>query len=251
MRAAKKEIERSRIINTVNDTENAIQTNTEANTEEITASVDFSYYKNRIDESIKEYEIINDVNIREIKKTEWNAVLIYIYNHVFKLSKKQNNMKYRYSPYNDSVLMNALCDYYIYLCYTYNKPINIMGFNHMLNLSDNYLYRYSNKDSYIYIDIDNNNKVIQYNQLNKYRNVYNTHTIVKISNDTMSTIRQKLVYNSERSLQDMALDGSVMALAVGKIVHGWEEGKKAQVQADILEKKYALPSDLIDKYSDN
>ena len=114
MRSDISEIEKTSLLDTGLDTENAIQTATEADTEEITTSVDFSYYKNRIDESIKEYEIINDVNIREIKKTEWNAVLIYIYNHVFKLSKKQNNMKYRYSPYNDSVLMNALCDYYIF-----------------------------------------------------------------------------------------------------------------------------------------
>ena len=219
------------------------------------AETDFNYYKNRIDGAIAQYEIENGVSVKEIKKTEWNAVLIYIYQNVFKLDRKQNIQKYKYKPYNDSELMLLLCDYYIYLCYLYNKPINIMGYNHMLNLSDMYLNRYS-KDKYntnntdIYIDIDNNNKYINSNSIELYKSIYNNHNIIRMPNDTMLTIKKKLVYNSERAIEDMALDGSVMALAVGKIKHGWIESAKEKIQVEMLE-NYRLPSDLIDKYSDN
>ena len=210
--------------------------------------IDYNYYKNRIQTVLESYEIENNCSLKDIKKTEWNAVLILIYQNVFKLSKSENIQKYKYKPYNDNELMLMLCDLYIYLCYLYNKPVNITGFNHMLNLSDQYLYRYDNKESYIYIDIDRNNHYIKNSELQSYRLIYPNNTIVRMLNHTLSTIKQKLVYNSERSLQDMALDGSVMALAIGKIVHGWEEGKRAQIQAESME-KYVLPSDLIEKYS--
>ena len=49
MKDAIKDDKKTRLLDTAIDTENAIETFTEANTEELTASEDFSYYKNRID----------------------------------------------------------------------------------------------------------------------------------------------------------------------------------------------------------
>ena len=44
-----------------------------------TAAGSFEYWKNRINEAISNYEIDNNVSVHEIKKVQWNAVLIYIY----------------------------------------------------------------------------------------------------------------------------------------------------------------------------
>ena len=61
--------------------------------------------------------------------------------------------------------------------------------------------------------------------------------MLKISNNAYSGIAEKLSAAREHTLADLALDGSVMSLAIGKIEYGWIEGKDKQLQADLLQQR--------------
>lgn len=203
------------------------------------AAGSFEYWKNRIDETISNYEIDNNVSVHEIKKVQWNAVLIYIYNHVFKkAADPHNNSRKSIIKYSDIQFLNSLCDYYIYICLSNNKDVSVNGFSYMTGIPLSTLGKWKNGNSrsVIYIDSDTDT-VIENNIINRYRVAYPDHNIVEISNNDYSNISKKLYQAREHTLADLALDGSVMSLAIGKIEYGWIEGKDKQLQADLLQQR--------------
>lgn len=203
------------------------------------AGEDFEYWKNRINECISSYEIDNGVSVRDIKKVQWNAVLIYIYNHVFKrAADPKTNSRKSIIKYSDIQFLNSLCDYYIYICLSNNKDVSVNGFSYMTGIPLSTLgkWKNSNTRNTIYIDSDTDT-VIENNIVNRYRIAYPEHNIVEISNNDYSNISKKLYQAREHTLADLALDGSVMSLALGKIEYGWIEGKDKQLQADLLQQR--------------
>ena len=74
MRDAIKDDIKTRLLDTAIDPENTIETNTEADTEEI-QTIDNNYLINAIDSCIKDYEIENSVDITSIKQLQFNHVL--------------------------------------------------------------------------------------------------------------------------------------------------------------------------------
>ena len=83
-------------------------------------------------------------------QNQWSGALIYIYNHLFKNTSilRDKTPLDNYNIYNnkpginnsncnryDLNTVNALCDYYCYLCTVYDKEISIMGFHRLTGIS--------------------------------------------------------------------------------------------------------------------
>lgn len=98
------------------------------------------------------YDFINDPDrhiddMRKESQSIWNAALIYIYNTVFKGTDKLK-LKSQLLNYNNNRnglnnsncnaynydLVNSICDYYIALCYEYDKEISILGFSKLTGI---------------------------------------------------------------------------------------------------------------------
>lgn len=209
---------------------------------------DINYYINRIQDAITDYsEEHNKEDIYKLSKTRWNAVLIYIYNKVFKpiVIKRETSI----IPYKDINLLNQLADYYIFLCNEYNKDVSLNGYCKMIGLSSVTIHRWNNKRdrSRQYIDIDHNNYVIAEEELKTYRLTYPAARLVELPNTLHGNLKQKLLAEREQSLKSITLDGSIPALALGKIEYAWIEGGLQQKQAEMLD-NYTAPTALLDSY---
>lgn len=86
-------------------------------------------------------------NIKDLKaesQSVWNAALIYIKRNVFKDRSKlkdksnininNNNIVSNFNRYN-YILVNNICDYYIYLCLMYDKEVSQLGFSNLTGIS--------------------------------------------------------------------------------------------------------------------
>ena len=108
--------------------------------EDITIDV----YENDIDLYLHQFQIEQDIkDLRDIPQTVWTAALIYIQRHVFndRVKLKQHNNIYinnTITPTNCNAynydLLNEICDYYIYICYLYDKECSIYGFSKLVNI---------------------------------------------------------------------------------------------------------------------
>ena len=212
-----------------------------------------SYYINAIDTALENYRLENNIkDFKEIKKPEWTAVLIYIYNQVFKPLRTGQGIKKSKLLFTDEKTINKLCDYYIYMCLKYNKPVSIIGYSYLTGISYSTIEKYSNNPKYVntkyYIDVnDSSNSIYTQSEIEKYKKIYPNADVIELPKTISITISQKLRQASEEALTDLALDGSVMALAVGKIKHGWIEGGLQQKQAELLD-NFTSPAELLDNY---
>lgn len=124
----------------------------------------------------------NIENMAEQSQSVWNAALMYIKRHVFnnpsilKTSKpldgyNNNNYNNQYKNLNnsncnryDTDKVNAICDYYIYLCCMYDKEVSVVGFNNLTGIDDNTIYAWGNDER----TLSKSGKEI-YKKLVKYR----------------------------------------------------------------------------------
>ena len=101
-------------------------------------------------------------DMRTATQSEWKAALIYINRHVFndksilKTSTplngySNNNYNNQYSNLNNSNcnrynidLINSICDYYIYICYMYDKSISIMDFSRLTGINQDTIHDWGN-----------------------------------------------------------------------------------------------------------
>lgn len=95
-------------------------------------------------------------------QSRWNAAMMYIRRHVFsdnsilKMSKplegyinnnyndNRNNVNYSNCNAYDIDKVNIVCDYYIYLCYMYDKEISIMGFSKLTGINQDTIHDWGN-----------------------------------------------------------------------------------------------------------
>ena len=214
---------------------NALEVNTEALT-----AFDEKTIRNAINTAIENYKLEYDTDIYSLTQIQWNHTLEYIYNNAL--------MPYRIDYRNTELLYN-IAKLYLSTCRLYNKSSSVYGLSLITNIPYSVLVNTKSSKYNIYIDTDNN-IVIDNNRIAFYR--YNNPNIhcIEIPNNTFSEVAKMVLQDRQHALADKAENGSVMSLALGKIEYGWEEGKRAQLQAEQME-NYRLPSDLIDKYSDN
>lgn len=108
-------------------------------------------YTDRIQESISNYCIDHDIDIKDIytfDQQRWNSVLLYIYRQVFKPCKNDGIVR-RYNEksnidYSNRELINNICDIYISMCYEYSKEVSVMGFSKMTGITLDTLYQWVN-----------------------------------------------------------------------------------------------------------
>ena len=99
--------------------------------------------------------------IEDMKKesqSTWEAALIYIQRHVFSDKRvlktstplagyNNNDYNNKYSNLNNSNcnryninIVNNICDYYIYMCYMYNKSISIQSFSRLTGINQDTIF---------------------------------------------------------------------------------------------------------------
>ncbi len=108
-------------------------------------------YTDRIQESISNYCIDHDVDIKDIytfDQQRWNSVLLYIYSQVFKPHKNDGIVR-RYNEksnidYSNRELIDNVCDIYINLCYEFSKEVSIMGFNKLTGIDEETINNWAN-----------------------------------------------------------------------------------------------------------
>lgn len=145
-------------------------------------------------------------NIPDLSKdsqNRWNALLMYLYQAVFK------NRKYTYQNPKTRIyiidICNIYCDLYIYLCNTYNKIINIYGYTMLLGIDDNTIYDWKNKNNC----------------------TYNEQAVGAVSCKP-ADIYKKLVISNEQSLSDALSSGRapVGIIAILNKKHGWSDNRQ-------------------------
>lgn len=139
-------------------------------------------------------------DLTKASQSVWNAALMYVHRHVFKnreyfrSKEKINDICITSSTFNlyNYNLVNDICDYYIYLCMTYEKEISILGFSNLTGIPDSTIYDWG------------------YNQRELSR--------------TGSEICKKLQKYNEESLENKLASGKANPVGVIAILnrrHGW------------------------------
>lgn len=121
-------------------------------------------FENDIDLYFKEFcEKEKIENMSEAPQSIFYAALIYVYNHTFKGTNRlklkgklqgynNNNYNNQYSNINNSncnsynyKYLNYIADYYIYVCYKYNKICTISGYCKLTGINETVVYDWANE----------------------------------------------------------------------------------------------------------
>lgn len=218
------------------------QESTEAQAENITASVDKTYLKNRIEDCISQYEIENDLSINDINQLQYNHVLIYIYENVIKELK---------IDIRDIFALDILADILIEVSFKLNKSISLYSFSLFTGIPYTTIRNtiYNNSRCNIYYD-KTYNKVIDNSAIGLYRMHHKESVIIEMPNNLFKQVCEKIRLTREHMLTDKVEQGSIPALALGKIEFAWIESQKEKMQVEVMQ-KYTLPQDILKEYSDN
>ena len=122
-------------------------------------------FENEIDLYFNEFcEKEKIENMTEAPQSIFYAALIYVYNHTFKGTNRlklkgklqgynNNNYNNQYSNINNSncnsynyEYLNYIADYYIYMCYKYNKICTISGYCKLTGIREDVVYNWGNED---------------------------------------------------------------------------------------------------------
>lgn len=197
-----------------------------SNTESLEELNTVEVYENDIDLYLHEYEKLKKIKCYDINQMRWNAVLIYIYNHVFKPINPPKNIRHRCDSnidYNNADLISEVCNYYISMCYEYGKEISIAGFSKLTGITESTIYSWANGDTRQYIYYDSDNNVIP--DIAAWKLNHQDEEYRQELGSSHSDIHKKLSNERETCLTAMTLQGNIGALAKGKIEKGWVEGQ--------------------------
>ena len=89
-------------------------------------------------------------DLKKESQNVWNGCLLYIYKYVF---KNNDRLKINNNIMSNSIIssncnaydidkVNAVCDYYIYICSIYDKEISIIGFSKLTGISQDCIYEW-------------------------------------------------------------------------------------------------------------
>lgn len=123
------------------------------------SSADIDIYADDIDLYLSEFLDMMGIDRQKISSMQWAAALRYICNHTFKrdnscLLARSSGLACA-NDYN-IIAVNALCDRYIDMCYTYGQRICVEHFSFLSGIAIQTLYQWSNDNRvvYVYSDID-------------------------------------------------------------------------------------------------
>lgn len=172
----------------------------------------YEIYDNDIDLAIDTAcKALNIQNLVNENQTRWKAVLTYAGQMLFPdrdiLKDHTKPLYYTGRYYRDCnrydiEMLLALCDYYIFLSYKFNKVISIIGFSLLANIDYRLVYGW---------------------------NTYYNNNIDNINNNSIVSVRgyeiyRRLTYQREDNLKDKAIDnGNVMGIfQVGRREYQWD-----------------------------
>lgn len=172
----------------------------------------YEIYDNDIDLAIDTAcKALNIQNLVNENQTRWKAVLTYAGQMLFPdrdILKDHTKPLYYTGRYYldcnryDIEMLLALCDYYIFLSYKFNKVISIIGFSLLANIDYRLVYGW---------------------------NTYYNNNIDNINNNSIVSVRgyeiyRRLTYQREDNLKDKAIDnGNVMGIfQVGRREYQWD-----------------------------
>lgn len=191
---------------------------------------DYMFYESETMKYLKVYAddkaIDKDCDLHKINQMRWNAVLLFVYKHVYAITDsdvKYNNRKSNID-YDNGDLLNSICDLYINVCYEYGKEVSIAGFSKLTGIDYSTIISWGSKEyrHTIYKD-SKGNKIYNLDQwlINHKGEEYSEELSL-----THSNIYKKLSSEREACLTSMTLQGNIGALAMGKIEKGWVEGQQ-------------------------
>lgn len=214
-------------------------------------------YRESIGAAIEQFELneldfANKESLISMKSNRFNYFLQYIFEMVFKADKKSFCNKKSILDYSDADLMIGLCDTYLLLCNKYNKVPTLAGYCYLTGIS------YSLFETPEILGASPNNNIIYSKCNNTYKYLQEETEIVNELGSMRLTIKKKIQNYQENSLFSSAADGSVMALALGKVKHGWTEGGQTiriesgnQGGASLMDKYKSEAVQNLPKFSDN
>lgn len=159
-------------------------------------------YEDDIELYLRKYEEEKNVNCHDISQGRWNSVLLYIHKHVFALRPgdiKYNNRKSNLD-YNDHDLIMGICEYYINLCYEYDKEISQMGFSNLTGISRETLNSWGKEEYRAYEYYDSSGNVIK--DVPSWILQHQGEEYTKRLGSSYSDIFKKLDENHEESLRN-------------------------------------------------
>ena len=113
---------------------------------------DISIYDDDIDMYLAEFLDSMQIDRAKINSMQWAAALRYIYRHTFKLDPSSILHPAAHGGYEYDILaVNALCDRYIDMCYTYAQRVCVEHFSFLSGISLQTIYTWAKDSRAIYI----------------------------------------------------------------------------------------------------
>ena len=147
-------------------------------------------------------------DLKTESQSVWNACLMYVQRHVFpdngmlkyhsNIPHPSGNITTNYNSYNYD-LLSVICDYYIYICYLYDKEVSIVGFSKLVGISNRLIHDWGS-------NYQNSNR---------------------LSTKSLE-IYKKLHDDNEESLSSMLISGKRNPVAILGALnrrHGWNMGQ--------------------------
>lgn len=201
-------------------------------TEEITAA-----YEENILLYIAEYEHEKKVNLHDVDQMRWNALLLYLYKHVFAITSRDKKLYNEKSniDYSNKELLDNVCDIYIGLCYEYSKEISILGFSKLTGITQDTIFEWHN-NSINYIDINDSNNIN--NNKSDIKNDNKSSSLHTKKRRGSSEIWKKLNREREETLSNILVSGKIRnpvgVLGVLNRHYGWNMGQPRNEQPRLV-----------------
>lgn len=171
-------------------------------------------FENDIDLCLKLFQEEQKIeDMRTISQAVWNGFLMYTNRKLFKGTRVLFDKKSAHGSY-DYILVDNICNYYIYLCTLYDKEISINGFMYLTGIDNDTITNWGYNNN-IYTD---NTEII-----NIYNNNGDVVSTVKASQLRMR-IYKKLIEGRQESLTAKlatANKNPVGIMAILNHYYGW------------------------------
>lgn len=115
-------------------------------------------FENDIDLCLRLFQEEQKIDdMKTISQSVWNGFLMYTYRKLFKGTRKLFDPNNSHNAYN-YLLLDNICNYYIYLCTIYDKEISITGFSYLTGVDSETINNWSYNNN-IY-NADNTDNII-------------------------------------------------------------------------------------------
>ena len=166
----------------------------------------YEVYESDIDLWLDQFRSENGIDdLSKLTQSQWNAALMYVNKHCMQ-ELGATLPGSRKKLYDDPVLLNAICDRYIYLCNMYSKEISMRGYAKLTGIYPETLETWYNQS---YRNINNNPSNIYIDNTIKgnNNNIGFDNDIGENKDSLYCILCKKLNKEREESLSNKLADG--------------------------------------------